>query len=91
MKKVLKGRLTLKDMGAGPEVVAAFPDRHTPPWTVYVRQTYIDHRKDIDRGVEATWPGIGVVTFRGRKFRFDFDENYAKVKGYEPTREGTWG
>ena len=87
----MKGHLGLKELQAGPEAIEAFPEGYSLPWTVYVRQTYVDHRKDIDRGVEATWPGIGVVTFKGRKFRFDFDENYAKVKGYGPTREGTWG
>lgn len=91
MKKIMKGRLSLKDLDAGPETVEAFPDRYNLPWTVYVRQTYRDHRKDVEKGVEATWPGIGVVTFKGRTYRFVFDENYAKVKGYEHQIEGTWG
>lgn len=91
MKKVLKGQISLKDLGAGPEVVEAFPERYSLPWTVYVRQTYRDHLKDLPAGLTANWPGIGVLTFHGTKYEFTFDEKYATLKGYEQRIEGTWG
>lgn len=91
MKKVMKGHLGLKELQAGPEAIEAFPDGYSLPWTVYVRQTYRDHLKDLPGGVEATWPGVGVLTFTGLKYEFVFTEKYATLKGYEHQIEGTWG
>lgn len=86
MKSVVKGNLPWKDI-VGPHAFDSFPDNFTPPWQVYVRQTYHDH----GGSVEATWPGVGVVTLQRGRYHFAFEESYASLKGYPIDIEGEWG
>lgn len=40
---------------------------------------------------EVTYPGYGVITFRGRKYTFVPTAEYARAKGYEAEIVGSWG
>jgi hypothetical protein len=69
-----------------------FPDDFMVPYTVLIREAWLNYERDIKKApTQFNYPGHGVLTMQGRKYRFEFDPKYAARKGYDSVREGVWG
>lgn len=90
MKTIAMTAPRLTDIADG--TALQFPDDFMVSYPVLIREAKIHHQDAIDKGpVQFNYPGHGVLTMQGRKYRFEFDPKYAARKGYDSVREGVWG
>lgn len=90
MKTITMRVPSLTDFADG--TALQFPDDFMMPYTVLIREAMIHHGDAIKKEpVNFNFPGHGVLTMRGRKYRFEFEPKYAARKGYDSVREGVWG
>lgn len=69
-----------------------FPDDFMVPYTILIREAWNNYRPEIKKApTQFNFPGHGVLTMQGRKYRFEFTDSYAAKKGYEKIKEGSWG
>lgn len=90
MKTIAMTAPRLTDIADG--TALQFPDDFMVPYTVLIREAWVNYEKDIKKApTQFNYPGHGVLTMDGRKYRFEFDPKYAARKGYDSVREGVWG
>lgn len=75
------------------ERIYEFPNGWDWPYTVLVREAWLQHGEKLAKGAQMnfTVPKYGTLTMQGRSFKLEFDKAYAAKKGYAATMEGTWG
>lgn len=72
-----------------------YPQGFTTGFHELIRQFWRPNHPEVlanpEEVYEVTYPGYGVITFRGRKYTFVPTAEYARAKGYEAEIVGSWG
>lgn len=95
MKKFTMQPKSLRDSVG--QQASLFPTGFENGLPVLLRQSYIEHRAERNKGeeFEVTIPGRGVLTWLAtevpmRRYRFRAEEAYGRAKGLDPVTEGRW-
>lgn len=97
MKRLTMQPKSLKETVNDPVKAQTYPEGFEPGLPETLRQSYIEHRAERNKGeeFEVTIPGRGVLTWVSgevplRHFHFRAEEEYGRASGLDAVTEGRW-